>query len=251
MKKINKKYKLNIKLTCISSVFFIFIFVFFLNFIIQIYRKPIEILNFLSWSESKTINKTWMSYKKYFIKNSTENISPYFLASMAQVESSGNPMASPKWKFNTKRSLKDWFSPLSSSVGLYQFTQPTFEIAKNFCIYKNKSVKKGRWYQFNRCALNWAYFRIWPSHSIEIASGYLDYGIRKLLGSSINKVPLKMKTRLASVIHLCGEHRGRKFVQRSFKIKKNEHCGSHSLAKYILRLESLEKKLRTNANYIK
>ncbi len=59
-------------------------------------------------------------------------MTPEFLCAMAQVESSGNPFASPKWKWQRTTDIKKIYAPASSAVGLLQYTNGTFKEAKQF-----------------------------------------------------------------------------------------------------------------------
>ena len=63
------------------------------NWIYQVARKPGELLAPVSGSLAKSPDSTWQSYGSLFEKYSTNIISPEFLAALAQVEGSGNPIA--------------------------------------------------------------------------------------------------------------------------------------------------------------
>ena len=70
-----------------------------LNWIYQVIRKPGEIFGPVSASLSKSPESTWQSYGSLFEKNSTNIISPEFLAALAQLEGSGNPIARTYWRW--------------------------------------------------------------------------------------------------------------------------------------------------------
>ena len=99
---------------------------FALNFLVQIGGKPAEALGMLGLGKSRSLAETWHDYSRDFRRHATEIASPTFLAAMAQVESSGNPLATPKWRFRWSGSAWRWFSPESTSVGLFQLTDDAF-----------------------------------------------------------------------------------------------------------------------------
>jgi hypothetical protein len=47
--------------------------------------------------------------------------------------------------------------------------------------------------------------------------------------------------KLAAVIHLCGARRGETFVTRGFKVAPGERCGSHSLSRYLTKVDLMKK----------
>lgn len=69
-----------------------------LNWIYQVIRKPGELFAPVSASLSKSPESTWQSYGSLFEKHSTNIISPEFLAALAQLEGSGNPIARTYWR---------------------------------------------------------------------------------------------------------------------------------------------------------
>ncbi|MCB0414624.1 MAG: transglycosylase SLT domain-containing protein [Bdellovibrionales bacterium] len=214
-----------------------------INFSYQIYDKPAEILSIIKWSSPKSLYETWSVYKNEFTDYSTDLMTPGFLAALAQVESGGDPLASPDWSLQLNRSYKKWFSPLSSSIGLFQFTESTFDRAKNFCIHKNRSVKKGKWYQLNRCAFNGFYLRVWPSHSIELTSSYLDHNVKELTKDS--NLSLSEKQKVAAIIHLCGKSKASEFIQNGLRVRHQDRCGSHSVGRYLSKLKKYQRQIKT------
>lgn len=212
------------------------------NFSYQLYKKPTEFFSLLSLTESKTLFETWAKYKPYFKKNSTPLIPAPFLAALAQAESGGNPLASPEWTLRVNGSLMPSYEPASTSVGLYQFTWPTFEQARKFCIQNNQVFAASFTTHFGRCWWSQFYSRVWPSHSIEVASAYLHKGIQNILKDH-RQVSLKNRLRLASVLHLCGEGVAQKFYRSHFSLKIQPRCGDHDLRSYIQRIESFYRQL--------
>src|SRR5262245_46616350 len=64
-----------------------------LNWVVQVARKPSEIFFPVSGSLSKSPAQTWRQHGSLFTTHSTSVITPELLASLAQVESNGNPLA--------------------------------------------------------------------------------------------------------------------------------------------------------------
>lgn len=199
------------------------------NFLWQIYQKPAEVVALLGWSENKSHSETWSTYSDFFEQYSTRIITPHFLAALAQIESGGNPLATPQWKFRLTDRLSKIFSPQSSSVGLYQFTSGTFEKAKQYCIRNGEAQKANCW-------LNTVYARIFPSHSIEVASAYLDTEVRRLMKKHKKRLNKNMAQNLAGVIHLCGSHKAEIYFKSGFDVRSLGKCGSHNPRTYLKRL---------------
>lgn len=214
---------------------FIFVFLFCANFTFQVFQKPTEALAFLIGRTHKSPAQTWRSYEYDFRKNSTKDLSPTFLAALAQIESGGDPLASPPWAWNWSRPVKKWFAPASSSVGLYQFTTGTFKQAQRFCIQDNKVVKSTVWFQPTGCWFNRFYLRFSAADSIEMASAYLTHSLSKF--KSARALSLKRKERLAAIIHLCGFGVAKRFARRLGNIGSHHRCGTHSIRHYLRRLE--------------
>ncbi len=238
-----KKKSTTFKFGFLSGVIFFGILLFGFNFVFQIYKNPAALMGIHSWGQSKTLTQTWRTYKSEFQENATEIITPKYLAALAQVESSGNPLVTQKWKINWNRGFKGLYAPASSSAGLFQFTTPTFEWAKQFCVHDGKVYKEGPWHEFQSCWFNNLQTRFFPSSAIEVASGYLDTSVRKLIRNK--RVSLKNKKRLASIVHLCGLKKGKRFVRNGFHLQSMRHCGSHSVYRYVRNVEKNERKLRS------
>lgn len=199
------------------------------NFLWQIYQKPAEVVALLGWSKDKSHVSTWNNYAGFFNQHSTRLMTPQFLAALAQIESSGNPLATPQWKFRLTDRLSRVFSPQSSSVGLYQFTSGTFDKAKKYCIKNGEAQSVNCWF-------NSVYTRVFPSHSIEVASAYLDTEVRRLMKKHKKRLNLNMAQNLAGVIHLCGINKAEKYFQSGFNTNKIGECGTHNPRLYLKRL---------------
>ena len=61
---------------------------------------------------------------------------------------------------------------------MYQITDGTFERAKRYCIHDHVVVDDGPWHAWRSCWLNGLYFRVVPSHAVELTSAFLDRAVR-------------------------------------------------------------------------
>lgn len=212
-----------------------------INFIFQIAKKPAELLSALSMHNKKSPESTWSNYNYYFNKHSTKEMTPSFLAALAQIESAGNPLATPEWKFKWTGNILNFFAPASSSVGLFQFTDGTFRKAKKYCIQENKVIKDGPWNNPNTCWFNSLYLRTSASDSIEMTSAYLTLSLKKILSKQQLSIK-RLVYKTAAIIHLCGIHRAKKYKKNGFKISQLNRCGTHSVFRYVKRVIRLEKR---------
>lgn len=216
---------------------------FALNWIYQVVRKPGEILAPVSDSLAKSPELTWRSYGSLFEKHSTRIISPEFLAALAQVEGSGNPIASTYWRWRWSWNPFEIYRPASSAVGMFQITDGTFAQARKFCIRNHAVLTDGPWHDPGSCWFNSLYARTVPSHAIEMTAAYLHQAVTDILADRrIIKASAAQKHRLAAVIHLCGATRGETFAVRGFRAKPGELCGTHSLERYLSQIELMRKR---------
>ena len=216
---------------------------FVLNWIYQVVRKPGEILAPVSASLAKSPDSTWQSYGSLFEKHSTKIISPEFLAALAQVEGSGNPIASTYWRWRWSWNPFEVYRPASSAVGMFQITDGTFAEARKYCIRDHQIVADGPWHDVRSCWFNSFYSRTVPSHSIQLTAAYLHRGVVHTLAARprARSTPSQQQ-RLAAVIHLCGLKRGEIFAMRGFKVAPGERCGTHNLARYLTRIDLMKQR---------
>ena len=216
---------------------------FALNWIYQVIRKPGELFAPISASLSKSPESTWQSYGSLFEKHSTNIISPEFLAALAQVEGNGNPIARTYWRWQWSWNPFDVYRPASSALGMFQTTDGTFAEARKFCIRDHKVVTDGPWYDLRSCWFNSFYTRTIPSHSIEMTAAHLHRSVVDTLAAHRTpKVSLAQQQKLAAVIHLCGLKRGETFVTRGFRATAGERCGTHSLQRYLIKVDLMKKR---------
>ncbi len=216
---------------------------FALNWVYQVVRKPGEIFGPISSSFSKSPESTWQSYGPLFEKYSTSILSPDFLASLAQIEGSGNPIARTYWRWQWSRNPFEIYRPASSAVGMFQITDGTFAEARKYCIRNHRVVTEGPWYEPRSCWFNSLYTRTLPSHATELTAAYLHESVLNTLANHrVGKVTPAQKEKLAAVIHLCGLKVGESFVRRGFRVMRGEHCGSHSLRRYLIQVDLMKKR---------
>jgi hypothetical protein len=214
-----------------------------LNWIYQVIRKPGELFAPISASFSKSPESTWQSYGPLFEKHSTSILSPEFLAALAQVEGSGNPIARTYWRWQWSWNPFEVYRPASSALGMFQITDGTFAETRKYCIWDHKVVTDGPWYDLRSCWFNSFYIRTLPSHSSEMTAAYLHQSVVNTLAAHRTaRVTLAQKQNLAAVIHLCGLKRGKTFVTRGFRVTPGERCGTHSLQQYLIQIDRMSKR---------
>jgi hypothetical protein len=216
---------------------------FVVNWIYQAIRKPVEVFAPVSAYLSKNPEFTWESYGSLFEKHSTNVISPEFLAALAQVEGNGNPIARTYWRWQWSWNPFEVYRPASSALGMFQIIDGTFAEARKYCIRDHKVVADGPWYDLRSCWFNSFYTRTLPAHSIEMTAAYLHRSVVDTLAARRSaKVTVAQQQRLAAVIHLCGLKRGESFVKQGFRAMPGERCGTHSLQRYLTRVDLMKKR---------
>lgn len=205
------------------------------NWAYHFVRNPSQVLSPLQGSLSKTPSSTWQNYGNDFEANSTDVITPEFLAALAQSESSGNPVAQPYWRWDFSSNPFEIYAPASSASGMFQLTEGTFQEAKNFCIHNGKVAKSGPWYEPNSCWFTWLYSRLSSSDSIEMVSARLHHLVEKIGISGGNA----SKREVAAVVHLCGYAKAQQFAKRG--LKSVSRCGDHQVGAYLKRIRRFEK----------
>jgi hypothetical protein len=214
---------------------------FVLNWVYQVSRKPVELLAPISSSFLKTPESTWASYGSLFEQHSTSILSPELLAALAQVEGSGNPIASTYWRWQWSWNPLKIYRPASSAAGMFQITDGTFAEARRYCIRDHQVVSDEAWPDLGSCWFNSLYSRTVPSHAIEMTAAYLHRRVASALDARPTVSPtLAQKQRLAAVIHLCGANKGQSFAARGFRVTSGERCGTHSLRRYLRHVDLMK-----------
>ena len=125
---------------------------------------------------------------------------------------------------------------------MFQITDGTFAEARKFCIRDHQVVIDGPWYDLRSCWFTSFYTRTLASHSSEMTAAYLHRSvINTLAAHRTPKIGLAQQQRLAAVIHLCGLKRGETFVMQGFRATAGERCGTHSLQRYLNKVELMKK----------
>ena len=179
--------------------------------------------------------ETWRQYGPLFRAYSTNTITPELLAALAQVESTGNPVARTYWRWQLSLNPLAVYQPASSAVGLYQMTDAAYAEAARSCIRGNAVVDAG-------CGFTSLYIRTIPSHAIELTSVYLDRNVAAVLVRAPEATASpQQKQDLAAFIHLCGAGPATAFARRNFQMMAGERCGDHLVAVYLAKVNAMKR----------
>jgi hypothetical protein len=213
------------------------------NLVYHVVRKPSELLFFVGRELDKEPIETWRQYEPLFHTYSTSTITPELLAALAQVESTGNPVARTYWRWRLSWNPFAVYKPASSAVGMYQMTDAAYAEAARYCIRGNAVVATD-------CGFTGLYTRAVPSHAIELAAVYLDQHVGAVLARAPDAAASpQQKQDLAAFIHLCGAGPASAFVRRGFQMMAGERCGDHLVAAYLARVNAMKRQfLRLAAN---
>jgi hypothetical protein len=209
---------------------------FAVNGLYQVARKPSELF-FLASPLSKTPGQTWEAYGPIFRRHATATITSELLATLAQIEGAGNPVARTYWRWRLTHEPFEIYRPASSAVGMYQITDGAFREAKRYCVREHTVIEDGPWHDWKSCWFNSLYFRVIPSHAVEMTSAFLDRRVNSLAPKA---TPLQ-KQDLAAVIHLCGAAGGAAYAARGFRVPSGQRCGDHDLRGYLARVNSMKR----------
>jgi hypothetical protein len=211
------------------------------NYAYQVVRKPSELLFPVSGVLYKSPAETWDTYESLFRRHSTSVMTADLLAALAQVEGSGNPIVRTYWRWSLTGKPFDVYRPASSAVGMYQFTDGTFEQARRYCIHDHVVVEDGPWDDWHSCWFNSLYTRTVPSHAVELTSAYLDRSVADVLRRQrIRGASLQQKQNLAALIHLCGAGAGESYARRGLRLSSGQRCGDHEARVYVARVNSMK-----------
>lgn len=207
------------------------------NFAYQVFRKPTELYFPIEDSFHKSHEETWRAYGHLFRRHSTPVITADFLAALAQIEAAGNPVARTYWRFAWTSNPFAIYRPASSAVGMFQIIDGTFDEASRYCIHDHRVVEQGPWYDWSSCWGNALYFRVVPSHAIELTAAHLQMSVdRALRRYPVRGASLRQKQDLAALIHLCGAGAGAAHARRGLRLAPGMRCGSHEAYRYIAKM---------------
>ncbi len=213
-----------------------------LNGVVQVIRKPTEMFFPVSGTLAKAPPETWRQYGPLFREHSTAVITPDLLASLAQVEGAGDPVARTYWRWRPTWNPLELYRPASSAVGMYQITNAMFAEARRYCIHDHAVVEDGPWHDFNSCWFNSLYFRIIPNHAVEMTAAFLD---RRVAGTiarrRIADATLLQKQDLAALIHLCGAAWSDGYARRGFLQTVGQRCGEHDVGSYLAQVHAMRR----------
>jgi hypothetical protein len=209
-----------------------------LNLSYHVIRKPTELFVFLGNALDKEPAENWRQYGALFRTFSTTTVTPELLAALAQVESSGNPVARTYWRWRWSFNPLAIYRPASSAVGLFQMTDPALSEAARFCIRGNAVTDTG-------CGSTFLYARAIPSHAIELASVYLDRNVALVLSLAGDvKASARERQDLAAFIHLCGAGPATAYARRKFQMIAGERCGDHLVAAYVAKVDAMKRQFQ-------
>ena len=206
-----------------------------INLVYHVVHKQTELFFLVGGALDKKPNETWQQYGPLFRAYSTTAISPELLAALAQVESTGNPVARTYWRWRFHWNPLAVYQPASSAVGLYQMTDPAYAEAARSCVRKNAVSDTD-------CGFTSLYVRTIPSHAIELAAVYLDRNVAAVLARAADATASpQQKQDLAAFIHLCGAGPATAFARRGFQMKAGERCGDHLVAAYLAKVNAMKR----------
>lgn len=205
------------------------------NIAYQTMRKPTELFVLVGHALDKDPPETWRQYGPLFRKHATATITPELLAALAQVETSGNPLARTYWRWRWSFNPLAIYRPASSAVGLFQMLDAAYADAARHCIRSNVVTEAG-------CGSTLLYVRAIPSHAIELASVYLDRNVADVLTRAGDvKASARERQDLAAFIHLCGAGPATAYARRKFQMIADERCGDHLVASYVARVNVMKR----------
>jgi hypothetical protein len=211
------------------------------NWLYHVVRKPAELFFPVSGVLSKTPAETWRQYHPIFRQHATPIVAPELLAALAQVESSGNPVARTYWRWRMTAEPLNVYRPASSAVGMYQMTDATYAEARRYCI-RDHAVTSDCWF-------NSLYMRVVPSHAAEMTAAYLHRRAAGILERhKIRNATAQQEQDLAAVIHLCGAAAGDAYARRRFRLTPGQRCGDHEVAAYLARVNAAKRAFVRMAN---
>ena len=210
------------------------------NLVYQVARKPTELFFPVAGALNKPPQDTWRRYAAVFEAHSTDVATAPYLAALAQVEASGNPVARTYWRWQWRPHFFQLYRPASSAVGMYQITDGTFQQARHYCIHRHQVATEGRWDDMHSCWLNGAYFRVVPSHAAELVSAYLTAQVGELVAHYPQpRDGVQRRQELATIIHLCGAGAAAHWARGGGHPRPGEHCGDQDVSQYVARVQSM------------
>jgi hypothetical protein len=211
------------------------------NWIVQVVRKPSEVF-VASGSLAKMPAQTWREYGPLFDEHSTAVITPELLAALAQVETSGNPVARTYWRWRFSWNPFELYEPASSAVGMFQMTDGTFAEARRYCIHDHIAIEDGPWHDSRSCWFNTLYTRVVSAHAVEMTAALLDRTVARVLARNrVTAASLQQRQNLAAIVHLCGAGAGDEYARRGFRLRGGQRCGDHDPRRYLAQVNAFKR----------
>jgi hypothetical protein len=215
------------------------------NLAYHVMRKPTELFFPVSGALNKTPSETWWQYAPLFNEYSTATITPDLLAALAQVESTGNPVARTYWRWRLTWNPFEIYRPASSAVGMFQLTDAVLADARHYCIRNHTVIEEGAWNDWRSCWFNRFRSCAVPSHAIELAAVSLDRKVTNILSRRLHGgATLQQKQDVAVIAHLCGAGPAASFARSGFQLGRDKHCGDHDVATYVTRVDTTKRQFR-------
>jgi hypothetical protein len=211
------------------------------NWIYHTVHKPTELLFPVSNALNKTPPETWREYESHFRRYATPVVAPELLAAIAQVESSGNPIARTYWKWHVTWRPFELYRPASSALGMYQITDAKYAQTKRRCLDESGGGGDSV-YGPGLCWFDGVYTRVAPGQAVELAATLLDRDVATALRrQGVKSATLQHKQDLAAVIHLCGAGAGEAYARRGFQLTPGQRCGDHDVRVYLQRVNGMKR----------
>ena len=208
-----------------------------MNSAYHVVHKPTELFFIWDGKLAKSPKDAWQDYGDLFRRYSTPTISPELLAALAEVESSGDPVARTYWRWRFSLNPFAIYAPASSSVGMYQMTDGAFADARHYCIADHAVT--------DDCWFTGLYMRVLPHDAIELTSVYLDRKVAQIRAAEPRLSATKLQLQdLATVVQLCGVGPATKFARRHFHLAPGERCGDELAAEYLARVDAMARQFR-------
>ena len=212
------------------------------NWVVQVVRKPSEMFVAVSGTLAKVPAETWRQYGPLFNEHSTAVITPELLAALAQVESSGNPVARTYWRWRFSWNPFELYGPASSAVGMFQITDGTFAEARRYCIHDHVVIEDGPWHDPHSCWFNALYTRVVSAHAVEMTAALLDRTVARILArNGMTTASLQQQQNLAAIIHLCGHGVADGYARRGFRFRSGQRCGDPDPSRYLAQVNALKR----------
>jgi hypothetical protein len=91
------------------------------------------------------------------------------------------------------------------------------------------------------CLFNGLYWRIVPSHAVELTAIYLDTHLAAILSLKPNgSASPEQKQDLATIIYLCGAGPAEAFARHGFRLTLGKRCGDHDVATYLAQVQAMK-----------